>query len=119
MRRTLTLILGVALFGILAAVVAASQGADDPVGTTNTSTTTGTVERTTTVEDNPDRVRDDDGAARGVDISGPCDEAEHRNDPRCNGGAGVQQRDEDRGTSGKHRRGKGKGNSGHGRSGRG
>ena len=33
MRRTLTLILGVALFGILAAVVVASQGADDPVST--------------------------------------------------------------------------------------
>ncbi len=53
------------------------------------------------------------------DVSGPCDEAEHRNDPRCNGGVGVERRDDDRGTSGKHRRGKGKGNSGHGRSGRG
>jgi hypothetical protein len=67
MRRTLTLILGVALFGILAAVVVASQGADDPAGTTDTVTET--VERTTTVEDNPNRVRDDD--AQGVDISGP------------------------------------------------
>ena len=38
MRRTLTLILGVALFGILAAVVVASQGADDPAGTTDTVT---------------------------------------------------------------------------------
>ena len=82
MRRTLTLILGVALFGILAAVVVASQGADDPAGTTDTVTET--VERTTTVEDNPNRVRDDDNA-RGVDISGPCDEAEHANDPRCTG----------------------------------
>jgi hypothetical protein len=81
MRRTLTLILGVALFGILAAVVVASQGADDPAGTTDT--VTDTVERTTTVEDNPDRVRDDDDA--GGDISGPCDEAEHANDPRCTG----------------------------------
>jgi hypothetical protein len=82
MRRTLTLILGVALFGILAAVVVASQGADDPAGS---ETVTETVERTTTVEDNPDRVRDDDNAAG--DISGPCDEAEHANDPRCNGQA--------------------------------
>jgi len=82
MRRTLTLILGVALFGILAAVVVASQGADEPAGTTDTATET--VERTTTVEDNPDRVRDDDAAG---DISGPCDEAEHANDPRCNGQA--------------------------------
>ena len=42
MRRTLTLILGVALFGILAAVVVASQGADDPAGATGTTTTTET-----------------------------------------------------------------------------
>src|SRR5215211_6544143 len=80
MRRTLTLILGVALFGILAAVVVASQGADDPAGTTDSVTET--VERTTTAEDNPDRVGDDDNAAG--DISGPCDEAEHANDPGCN-----------------------------------
>jgi len=84
MRRALTLILGVALFGILAAVVVASQGADDPVGTTDTVTET--VERTTTVEDNPDRVRNDDNNTAG-DISGPCDEAEHANDPRCGGQA--------------------------------
>ena len=82
MRRALTLILGVALFGILAAVVVASQGADDPAGTTGTVTET--VERTTTVEDNPNPVRDDDNA-QGEDISGPCDEAEHANDPRCTG----------------------------------
>ena len=85
MRRTLTLILGVALFGILAAVVVASQGADDPAGTTET--VTDTVERTTTVEDNPKRERADDDAQTGVDISGPCDEAEHANDPRCAGQA--------------------------------
>ena len=62
MRRALTLILGVALFGILAAVVVASQGADDPVGTTDTVTET--VERTTTVEDNPNRVVSIYGAVR-------------------------------------------------------
>jgi hypothetical protein len=88
MRRTLTLILGVALFGILAAVVVASQGADDPV---STETVTDTVERTTTVEDNPKRERADDDAQGGVDISGPCDEAEHANDPRCTGQAQAQQ----------------------------
>ena len=81
MRRALTLILGVALFGILAAVVVASQGADDPAGVTDTVTET--VDRTTTVEDNPNRVRDDDNQAG--EISGPCDEAEHANDPRCTG----------------------------------
>jgi len=89
MRRTLTLILGVALFGILAAVVVASQGADDPVGTTDTVTET--VEHTTTVEDNPQRERADDDGQTGVDISGPCDEAEHANDPRCTGQAPATQ----------------------------
>ena len=30
------------------------------------------------------------------DISGPCDEAEHANDPRCRGGAAAGQTDDDR-----------------------
>ncbi|HET8820347.1 MAG TPA: hypothetical protein VFM57_02295 [Thermoleophilaceae bacterium] len=85
MRRTLTLILGVALIGILAAVAVASQGAEDPAGAGTTTAET-TTDRTTTVEDNPERVGDDDGRA-GIDISGPCDEAEHANDPRCTGQA--------------------------------
>ena len=88
MRRTLTLILGVALFGILAAVVVASQGADDPA---STETVTDTVERTTTVEDNPTRRPMTTARHSGVDISGPCDEAEHANDPRCGGQAPTNQ----------------------------
>ena len=94
MRKTLTLILGVALFGILAAVVVASQGADDPAGTTGTATTTDDADRTTTTEDNPARqgVDDDSPAQGGVDISGPCDEAEHANDPRCAGQAPTTRR---------------------------
>ncbi len=62
MRRTLTLILGVALFGILAAVVVASQGAGDPVGTATAASET--VDLTTTPEHNdalvPDDVNDND-----------------------------------------------------------
>ena len=99
MRRTLTLILGVALFGILAAVVVASQGADDPAN--HDTTAAETVEHTTTVEDNParhNRKADDKAAQNGVDISGPCDEAEHANDPRCTGAAtGDDRGDDDRG----------------------
>src|SRR3954447_880431 len=83
MRRALTLILGCALFGIFAAVVVASQGADDPA---NHDTTTGTVEqRTTTTEDNPARERRHDDAKENEDVSVPCDEAEHAGDPRCTG----------------------------------
>ena len=37
---------------------------------------------------------DDDGPS---DISGPCDEAEHRNDPRCTGGAAADDRGADDG----------------------
>ncbi len=36
--------------------------------------------------------------ATGIDLSGPCDEAEHADDPRCTGGAGEQDgRDDNRG----------------------
>jgi hypothetical protein len=84
MRRALTLTLAVALFGILAAVVVAQVGQDPaaPAGTTTAGTTT--EDRTTTTETTEDRgvrVEDDNPA----DISGPCDEAEHANDPRCAG----------------------------------
>ena len=94
MRRALTLILGVALIGILAAVAVASQGADDPAN--HDTTTTGTVEqRTTTTEDNPARQRDDDAADRNEDVRGPCDEAEHANDPRCTGQSTAPQAGDD------------------------
>ena len=36
--------------------------------------------------------RDDDDAAEREDISGPCDEAEHANDPRCGGQAPASRR---------------------------
>ena len=93
MRRTLTLILGVALFGILAAVVVASQGADDPAGTARRPPprrrTAPPRSRTTP----PARASDDDAPAQnGVDISGPCDEAEHANDPRCGGQSPLPRR---------------------------
>lgn len=51
-------------------------------GTTTTGTTAGTTAGTTTAED----------------VSGPCDEAEHANDPRCGGaapGAGATAGDDD------------------------
>ena len=93
MRKTLTLALAVALFGILAAVVVAQVGDDsaavDRSATTETTETTEsapaqtTPERTTTTEEDPEPVRTE--TVEGDDISGPCDEAEHAGDPRCNG----------------------------------
>ena len=124
MRKTLTLALAVALFGILAAVVVAQVG-DDPTaaGTTATTETTETTdsaptqttpERTTTTEDNPQRVGTE--TVEGDDISGPCDEAEHAGDPRCNG---TVAEDHDRGDDRDHDRGEdnsgpGSSSSGHG-----
>jgi hypothetical protein len=80
MRKLITLTLAVLLVGLFAAVVfAAVDSGDDSssstVGTTETAETTGTTETTTAPDD----------ARSGVDISGPCDEAEHANDPRCTG----------------------------------
>jgi signal transduction histidine kinase len=87
MRKTLTLTLAVALLGIFAAVVVAAVGpSDDPATTAPAATTTEdrtattTEDRTSTERETPKR-RDDDDAVG--DISGPCDEAEHANDPRC------------------------------------
>ena len=103
MRKTLTLTLAVALFAILAAVVVA-QGGEEP-GPGSTSATTEatesvpevttpevtTPERTTTTEEKPERVRTE--APSGDDISGPCDEAEHAGDPRCNGAVAADEDD--------------------------
>jgi hypothetical protein len=37
------------------------------------------------------------GTTTGEDVSGPCDEAEHANDPRCTGVAGARRDDDRRG----------------------
>jgi hypothetical protein len=77
MRKAITLTLSVALLGIFAAVVVAAVGPSGNSASTLPTTTTET-NGTTTAED---PLRRDTG----VDISGPCDEAEHANDPRCAG----------------------------------
>jgi hypothetical protein len=117
MRKTLTLILAVALFGILAAVVVAQVGGDPAPSSSSATTETTesapdvttpdvttpdvtTPQGTTTTEDNPERVGTE--ASPSGDISGPCDEAEHAGDPRCTGAV-----------AGKDNSGPGSGNSGH------
>jgi hypothetical protein len=82
MRKTLTTILAVALFGILAAVVVAQVREDTPPSGT-----------TATTEDNPGRIGTD--APVTGEISGPCDEAEHAGDPRCTGAGEVEHRADD------------------------
>jgi hypothetical protein len=72
-------------------------GSSDPAGagTTSTGTTTvgtttldATTAGTTTAETTTGLTTTTPApAATGEDISGPCDELEHANDPRCTGGA--------------------------------
>jgi hypothetical protein len=67
-----------------------------PLASTSTSTTTST---TTTNDDvrREDRRADDDDNINGEDLRGPCDEAEHANDPRCTGAQADDRRaDHDR-----------------------
>ena len=67
--------------GVALAATGGSDGEEPaPLPASSSTTiepgTTSTERGTTTVED-------------GTDISGPCDEAEHANDPRCTGGAPI------------------------------
>ena len=84
---------------------AAASGLDDsqpartvslPGATSTDDTTTGTTTATTTAATTT-------GATTTEDISGPCDEAEHANDPRCAGGITTDDDggDDDRSGSGR------------------
>lgn len=105
MRNMLFALLGV---GVLAlGGYAAASTLDDTVpartislpggttgGTTTGETTAGettTGETTTLQTTTPGTTTTGDGAD---DVSGPCDEAEHANDPRCTGGTVTDDRDD-------------------------
>jgi hypothetical protein len=77
MRKMLIAALAGALVALAVGVVmgAGAVGTDDE--TTVTDTVTETVEAP----------KQEDEREAGEDISGPCDEAEHANDPRCTGAA--------------------------------
>jgi hypothetical protein len=89
------LVIGIAAFVLLAAGGAMAGGAltdsslDDNEVTTATGTTTTTTNDITTLGTTTTRTE------TGEDLRGPCDEAEHANDPRCMGGT-VTGRDDDR-----------------------
>jgi hypothetical protein len=60
-----------------------------PLASTNTGvTTTGTTTTTDDVRREDRRADDDDNGVE--DLRGPCDEAEHANDPRCTGVQGQR-----------------------------
>ncbi len=86
----------IATGGLVAAVE--GFGGSDPLpsvslpgASTTTGTTTGTTTETTgtTTGTTTETTGTTTGTTTGddEDISGPCDEAEHANDPRCTGGA--------------------------------
>ena len=117
MRKTVTIVLAAALFGILAAVVMAQGGGDtSTTATTSTTEATETTE-TTETETTPDvttpepTITTEDTVE---DISGPCDEAEHANDARCTGAGLADDRGGDDDRHGGDNSGPGSANSGRG-----
>jgi hypothetical protein len=88
------LVIGLAAFVLLAAGGALAGGAitdsssDDGVTTAGTTTD----DETTTLDTTTATTTSTIG---GVDISGPCDEAEHADDPRCTGVGRAVTRDGD------------------------
>jgi hypothetical protein len=99
MRKFWIMAATVALLGFGAAIVSA-QGGPSTIDDSTTTAETTTTPTTTTANERPRQRRDDErgGAVResGEDVSGPCDEAEHANDPRCTGAGGrVEDRDDD------------------------
>jgi hypothetical protein len=105
------LVIGLAAFVLLAAGGALAGGAitdsssDDGIRTgttTNDVTTLGT-----TTNDTTTAATTTAATTTGVDISGPCDEAEHANDPRCTGVAPAVTRD-DNGDDDRRDRGRGR-----------
>jgi hypothetical protein len=103
------------MIGLLAAAIlgtggfAFAAGVDDsqpartvslPGATTSGDTATGTTTAATTAAATTDDIVIGNAPAattNGVDISGPCDEAEHANDPRCTGAAGDDGDDDNSG----------------------
>jgi hypothetical protein len=81
------LVIGLAAFVLLAASGALAGGAltdsTSDVGTTTDITTGTTTNEVTTA----------DTTTEAEDVRGPCDEAEHANDPRCTGTAPVERED--------------------------
>jgi hypothetical protein len=97
----------VALLGCGAAVVSGVGGQSSSGVSTTEDTTTGTTTTTTSSPTAP-LTREP-----GEDVSGPCDEAEHANEPRCTGTGGGQVEDRSH-DAGDDRRGRGDDSSGHG-----
>jgi hypothetical protein len=93
MSKLLAGVIAALIVGVgVAAASSLTASDDDPIRTGTVSTlddSTGTIETTETTGTGTTET--------GEDISGPCDEAEHANDPRCVGGGTATDDDDDRG----------------------
>jgi hypothetical protein len=112
MRKTLTILLGAALFAaafVAGGSLAPAEQADASTTTARTTTGTTTTDRAEVNEDRGGRAARRARVRReaGEDVRGPCDEAEHRNDPRCTGAAAGTRRGHDDDND-NHRRGRGR-----------
>jgi len=76
--------------------VATSTGDDTPTQKTTTTAATTPATTTAAVTTAATTTVEDDVENEVEDVSGPCDEAEHRTDPRCTGVAGARADDDDR-----------------------
>src|SRR5215210_7044101 len=105
MTKAALLISGILLFAGVAAAGSLTSlgGSDTPTIDTPSLATSTDVRR-------EDRRADRDEAE---DLRGPCDEAEHANDPRCTGVGGAQARDDDGDRRNRGPGGPDDGNSGH------
>jgi hypothetical protein len=83
-RLMLGAVVAAAVVGVSAFAAVSAQGGDDPAPVVRAGATTIPTTAPTTTSTTPTTVAPAPAAA-GVDISGPCDEPENRNDARCAG----------------------------------
>ena len=100
-----------ALVGSAGTFAVADQGSDDATSPAAGVTTERAQPPAATRAPARDRAPVPARRAAATDVSGPCDEAEHANDPRCTGAGAAQDRDDD------DRRNRGSGNDDDDRSG--
>jgi hypothetical protein len=106
MSKLLAGVIAALIVGVGVAAASSLNSSNDPVRTGNTISTSDDATGTTT------DVRTTTTTGTGVDISGPCDEAEHADDPRCTD-AGAGPVTDDRGDDVDDHRGRGDDNRGH------
>jgi hypothetical protein len=89
MTNTLIGLLGAGVIAVGGWAAAAGLGDSDPARTVSlpaaTTTAGDTTTQATTTVDSTTTVATTTSEDEAGDISGPCDEAEHANDPRCTG----------------------------------